>query len=545
MQRWHETPANIVRSDLEVHHGDDSTTYRATAEYTYVFRDRRYTGTRVSLYGGADNIGSFQKRVHDELKQHEKSGRPFRCYIDPDDPAQSILYRELRWEMLGFYTLFVLIFGGAGFGMLFGGLYSSRKALAEKSLAAEHPDQPWTWREDWARGEIRSSGRTLLMIAWIFAIFWNLISLPALFFIPGEVVDKGNRLALLGLLFPAVGLGLLLWAVYLLLRWHKYGDSVFQMAAVPGVIGGTLAGVIRTAARVRPDSGFRLTLNCVRRYTTGSGDNRSTHEDILWQDERTLAHALSETDPSTMAIPVLFGIPYDARPSDPENGSDRIVWRLQVAADVPGIDYHAEFEVPVFKTAESRPDFQLDESLIAPYAAADDPDAPLYAAGVVAMPAAGGATRYLFPMARHVGMALGLTAFTAVWTAAIVLMLHLEAPIVFPIVFGLFDLLLVAAMVDVWFYRSAVDVSRYGLSITAGLFGFGRTQWIDAADVKQFQYKRGMQAGSTVYYNLVARLRDGKEITLGKRIPGRHMAEAISKRWEGELAENDKARLLS
>ncbi len=32
----------------------------------------------------------------------------------------------------------------------------------------------------------------------------------------------------------------------------------------------------------------------------------------------------------------------------------KTLWRLQVEAEVPGVDYSSQFEVPVFKTAESR-----------------------------------------------------------------------------------------------------------------------------------------------------------------------------------------------
>ena len=39
-----------------------------------------------------------------------------------------------------------------------------------------------------------------------FAVFWNVVSAPLWLVLPGEIIDKGNRVALLGLLFPAIGL---------------------------------------------------------------------------------------------------------------------------------------------------------------------------------------------------------------------------------------------------------------------------------------------------------------------------------------------------
>ena len=37
---------------------------------------------------------------------------------------------------------------------------------------------------------------------------------------------------------------------------------MFQMASVPGVIGGQLAGAIVTSAKIRPEDGFHVTLKC-------------------------------------------------------------------------------------------------------------------------------------------------------------------------------------------------------------------------------------------------------------------------------------------
>jgi hypothetical protein len=72
----------------------------------------------VSIHRGSDNIGSFQRRAFEELTRCRASGRPFRCYVDPQNPANAVLYRQARWEMIAFYAMFALVFGGAGVGLL-------------------------------------------------------------------------------------------------------------------------------------------------------------------------------------------------------------------------------------------------------------------------------------------------------------------------------------------------------------------------------------------------------------------------------------------
>ena len=139
------------------------------------------------------------------------------------------------------------------------------------------------------------------------------------------------------------------------LRWRKYGQSVFEMASVPGVIGGQLAGVIRTSAKVQPEDGFRLTLNCVQRMTTGSGKNGSTSENVLWQDEQLIARELLQNDPEQSAIPVLFQIPYECRPTDETDANDQTIWRLEVSAKTPGLDYSTSLTCPCSRRPRATP----------------------------------------------------------------------------------------------------------------------------------------------------------------------------------------------
>ena len=63
MDSWVQTEARLTRGGYETHSGDDSNTHKAFAEYTFIYEGRRYTGNRVSLSGGADNIGSYQRDI--------------------------------------------------------------------------------------------------------------------------------------------------------------------------------------------------------------------------------------------------------------------------------------------------------------------------------------------------------------------------------------------------------------------------------------------------------------------------------------------------
>ncbi|MEY3896724.1 MAG: hypothetical protein RLZZ214_2244, partial [Verrucomicrobiota bacterium] len=93
---WEEVPCWIESVELKRNSGGDSDTYKALATYQYEYQGRVHHGDRVSLGGGSDNIGNFQRQAHRELSRYAKgkpSGaerdprrdkrQPFRCYVNP------------------------------------------------------------------------------------------------------------------------------------------------------------------------------------------------------------------------------------------------------------------------------------------------------------------------------------------------------------------------------------------------------------------------------------------------------------------------------
>jgi hypothetical protein len=109
--------------------------------------------------------------------------------------------------------------------------------------------------------------------------------------------------------------------------------------------------VVRTRAVFDPAGGFVVKLQCIHRTVTGSGKNRSTREDTLWEGTRTIPGATRGAD--GIAIPIAIPIPPDARATEVGTPSDQILWRLLVTAAVDGIDFRTQYEVPVYRTAES------------------------------------------------------------------------------------------------------------------------------------------------------------------------------------------------
>ena len=431
----------------------------------------------------------------------------------------------------GMLVLFGLIFCAIGFGLMIAAVFAGRWLKKRSQLQAQHPGEPWRWREDWASGLIQSTDRATVLGAWIFALFWNGVSSFVFFVVPQELA-KGNKGVIIALIFPVIGVTLLVWAVRATIRWRKFGQSVFKMISVPGVIGGGLAGGIQIPHKLHASEGVRVRLVCLQRVTTGSGKNRSTTENVLWEDEKVITKD-PVSDPRHTVVPVFFQIP-PGWPATDSEGNQTIVWRLEAKAKVPGVDYSAQFEVPVFVTEKSRTSAEplpdLTQQFQAPAASWQPPPSRIR----VTNTPTGGVEIY-FPPARNAGTVFFLTVFLIIWSGSIWFMIYQKAPVLFPIVFGFFE----AIILFVWFSmvckstRVTADAST--LTLTHHWLGFGTPRRWPASEVAGIELSIGMRSGSTAYYDLQVQPRVGAKQNAGGAIPDKRHAEWLAQKLRAAL----------
>ncbi len=426
-------------------------------------------------------------------------------------------------------AIFSLAFGGGSLGMVAAAVASRRRARTALALRAAHPDQPWLWRGDWAEGLVRSATKNTMVFAWGFAILWNLISTPLLFFLPEEILEKANYAALLGLLFPLVGIGLLVWAIRQTIELKKFGQSVFRLATVPGVIGGTLEGTIAVPSHFNPGQDFDLTLSGINRRVTGSGKNQSTTEEILWQDTATGAKAYAQSEAMGAGIPVKFAIPSECRQTDETNPRNAILWRLEVHAAVPGVDYHARFEVPVFRTADSKnsaDEASPDQEVPSGYQ--PGPDSGI----AVGVGPTGGMLYEVRPSGRGVPRA-SMMAFFVIWTGAIVLMIHVGAPIFFIAIFGLFDLLFSYSILQVAFGRCRIQCDPDSITVRNGVGPLSSSVTVRREEITSVAPSIAMQTGNSIRYAVTITTRSGKKIVARTVLKEKHDAAWLGEQMHG------------
>jgi len=371
-----------------------------------------------------------------------------------------------------------------------------------------------------------------LRTSWMFAVLWNLISIPLLFIIPGEL--EHNRLAIIGLLFPVIGGGLLVWAVMTTMRWHTFGPSRFEMAAA--TLGGQLSGTIHTHLANAHSFPVTLQLTCLDRRTRGSGENRDTLENILWREEYVVPEGHVGFGAGGTSIPVRFAIPTDARETTAVERSDGIVWVLSAQASLPGVDFKDDFDVPVRR---GQPAAIVASTPIDTFAPAREPISPmdLAASGIRITPTSGG-TQYYFAAARNASFAIGLTFFTMLWTGALWLQYTLGFPRLFVVVTGAFELLLILILLEIWFGTTTVTMSSDSVHRRHAILGVGRTRIIPKRSITRLDLHISMQStgrSGIPYYELRAMLDTGRRKHLGSGIRNKRHAEWLIERMRSEV----------
>jgi len=421
-----------------------------------------------------------------------------------------------------------LVFSGVGFGLMYAAFAGGKRYSSQKQLQAEHPTEPWLWRADWAQGRVQSKTRTNLILAWVFAIFWNLISAPAAIQAVPAAVKQSNPAVYIVLLFPAVGVLLLVQAIRQTIASLEFGKTYFEMASVPGVIGRELKGTIQARFPHSPHHGVHLRLSSVHRVTTNSGNSSSTSETILWRDENDLAPEQLCAGPLGTTIPVAFRIPRGAHPTEKIDSRDEFVWVLEALADVPGVNYHDIFEVPVFETAATPAEAEVAAEAPTMFGAtARAPMRPEHLTVKVSQGAEG--TEFYFPPARNKALATVTTFFTVAFGGITRVLAGSKAPVLFPIAFGAFSCLIAYFTLQLWLGTSRVVIGR-SLTVKKGILGIGRTREIAVSDIASIEEKMGMQQGGatgTPYYDIVVRMRDGDVETLGSALGSKRETEWV------------------
>jgi len=443
-------------------------------------------------------------------------------------------------------TIFALI----GSGIVYAAIYGNRKLQEQAAAEQDNPQSPWLWQKDWAVSRAESKNRNSAFGLWLAAIFWNGIAFTVAVSVVPQLLRTSGPKPFLPLAFCVVGVILAGAAIRASIRRKRFGQTYFEFASLPFSPGRTLKGTIHLRFNTNARHGIDLSLSCVRQVITGSGKNRSTLQSVLWQADKnvpqaSLAHGLM----GDAVIPVEFIIPSDAYESNHDDPNDQVLWLLHAQADVPGVNYSDDFEVPVFRltpssasasasatAAEPTPIFMSEaQGATAPPAFQSDPTdvAAPQNPKVVVSAGMDGSTEFYFPAFRNPSQVLVLIFFAVVWTAIVYFLAHSKAPLFFTVVFGLFEIPLIYGLIQATLVSFRIRAGNGRIVRRRALFGIGGAREFLFSDIAQIlAVTKAQQPGTSSSYSLRLQMKNGETATLVDMIDDRQEARWVAAQLE-------------
>ena len=379
-----------------------------------------------------------------------------------------------------------LVFAVIGAGLIYAAIGGYGRLKKQAAIEESNPLSPWLWRTDWASRRAESLNKKTEITYWVICILCNLILLPVVVGLVPKMARTADPRAFILLGFSLIGVILLVNAIRATIRHRRFGNTYFEFNALPFSPGDRLGGRIHLRLETQAEHGIDLRLSCVRRITTGSGNSRSTNQVVLWQADQNVPSGAVGPGPLGRMIPVDFALPSESLVTDHDNPNDQVLWLLHAKADVPGVDYSDDFELPVFGSAASAVPARDSQSQAPSGADAfgfstapseSDSNAvaqPAHTRVIVSMHSGG--TEFYFPAFRNPGRALGLLAFTLFWSGVVYVLHYLHAPFLFFFVFGLFDLLLIFGVFHVTLGSARIGVANGEILSRTGILGISSTR---------------------------------------------------------------------
>ncbi|NVJ67477.1 MAG: DUF3592 domain-containing protein [Gammaproteobacteria bacterium] len=534
---WQPVNAQVLDVEQTESRSDDGgTTYGVRGSFRYSFKQTDYQSSQLNFHTGSDNIGDYQKDFYRRLNYAKRNNRFITAYVNPNDPNQAVIDREIRWGMLGFGSIFLLVFGGVGGGIIFAGFWGSRKIKQENAYKQQFYDEPWKWKKEWQGDYFTADTKVGFIGTLIFAILWNAISLPATILGVPKMIEEGEYAFLFILLFPIIGLGMLTWAIVLYLRHRKYGSTRLYLNDGRIKIGAVNAGRFEFVQHrfENPDAIVKAAL--IHSYESSSGSKKTTRETVAWEDTYRV-------DLFSQPLEFQFKIPKGLQQTDESNSRSQYKWKISIESKQPGPDLTIDFEVPAFAISEAQSLAQedLETDLFSDATSASTINAQSKGdwskLGLIESHTNRGQEFY-FPRQNKLNWSL-MGLFGLVFVAIGIGVYLGGAPVLFPIVFGLMGGLIAIIGVRAALYKSRVFVESNSLHYQSGHFSFGKTISIPRDSIKNIQAISRASSGNTKFYNIIVTSNDGKQNTIAKHLKVKGDIDAFIDKLKRDLRLNE------
>lgn len=556
VQGWEKTPCRILEVELGTDHDSEGgTTHRVSARYEYFHQGQRHIGDRVTIHEGGDNIGRFQRRAYHELRQHRDAalsdGLPnFTCYVNPDDPRESILYHVLRWELQCFMAAFALTFPAVGAGLVFGGILATRLRKREQDLATRHPGQPWKARSTWAdESAIPESNSPWRLALHAYTVWSALIIAPLILFTALSGAYRTQPLSWLTLILVA---GWMVPAWFSSRHWRHLravGAVHFRPARTPFVPGGAVEGSIVMKRPPPLRRTMEAALICEKKTTIQGSDGDETTSDRIWEQRELIPLDGLGNDIDGHAIALSIRLPDDAPDSgkEREDANTEHVWKL--CYKIPGTMVSGAFELPVFRTGGSPQDSRPANPIPPGPPGPPGPSKSILDQSLEHLPEQlrDFGIRSIFdedripvqltsPPCRSPWMLVFLLLFNLVWTTAAVWLVVAQAPLLFRIIWPVTAAGIWLQIFWMLLHKREVRISADSIRITNQLGPLLWSEDFSKADIVDFDHHSSVRSGNKSHYKVRLLSRSGSKGTLVDSVTSSATAKALVHRLRAWLA---------
>lgn len=346
-KNWPETPCEIVSSGVGSHSGSKGgTTYSVDITYRYKVRGRETQSDTYSIMSGSSSGRSSKEGV----VARYPVGMQTVCYVNPEDPTDALLSRELTpWLLIGLLPGTFLLVGVSGLvstarSSLRGFLNRSATPIlpGASSAVISSPLPAFSGGPEVLNPQYSPLAKLGGVI--LIALIWNGIVGVFVWFVVGTIRDGKPEWFPIIFLIPFVLIGLFLIGAVVSSFLNLFNPRVrltVNSRTVP--LGGRLDASWAFTSSASRIQRFKLILEGREETTRGSGKERQTERKVF----ATLP-LIDTTDPRQIAEGrASLELPDDQRRSDDE-GSRKVIWALKASGEIPRYpDFEEEYEVTV------------------------------------------------------------------------------------------------------------------------------------------------------------------------------------------------------
>ena len=103
---WESVPAEVTASKLAVKYDsgrrNNKVSYSIKIEYRYEFNGKICTGDRYDFFRSRNRYYTFGGLQMQQIVNHHPAGKKITCLVNPENPSESVISRELYYPALAF-----------------------------------------------------------------------------------------------------------------------------------------------------------------------------------------------------------------------------------------------------------------------------------------------------------------------------------------------------------------------------------------------------------------------------------------------------------